>query len=140
MRRLAVLLLPLVPLFAFVTPARAADVTVTLEAEIADVVPFSVSVNCDLEVDSGSDGIDVLNEAVDELCIESYDSVDFGGSLGEFVTCINRLCGQAVCVDGCQGGTFWAIYVNGTSSSVGVSNMSFTTDATLGFNYETWGA
>lgn len=121
-------------------PAAAIDdVTVTLEVAVLETVPFTVPTRCDLEVPSGSDGIDVLEEALDEYCIVSYDTVDFGGELGEFVTCINELCGQSICVDGCTAGSFWALLVDGMAAEVGVSNMSFTDGAVLGFDYDTWG-
>lgn len=137
-RALALLLTTVTAVLGTASPAHADDVTVTLSATVADTVPWSVIPLCNLDVPSGSDGIVVLEEGVAEHCIASYDMVDFGGSLGEFVTCINELCGGCI-DDDCTMGTFWAIYIDGTASSVGVSNMNFTDDAELAFNYETWG-
>lgn len=136
MRKLIVLALPAVATLGLVTPASAADVTVHLDVTVAEAVPFTLPTgDCDVSVPAGSNGLAVLDAAVESGCIESYATEEFP-PYGAYVSCVNQVCG-----DGTSGLflTYWLVYVDGVCASEGISSLTFPGDGdTLGLNYETW--
>jgi hypothetical protein len=140
MRKPVLLLFPLVFLTLAATPhAGATDTTVRLVVDLAGADEVA---DCDVDVPSGASGIDVLDQAVDDECIESYHPEDFG--FGEYVACINEICEQPSAYPVDQPSPFpvvsWLIYLEGGGfAEVGVSELSFPTDGdTLRFSYEAW--
>lgn len=141
MRKLALLVLTLgITFVATARPASATTTTVHLDVDLGAAVPV---VDCDVVVDIGSNGLDVLDQAVADGCIVDYDTVTFTG-FGEKVTCIkpNATVGN-ICEtsDDTLNALTWLVYVDGQQSDLGVSALSFPTHGTtLGFSYEAWAA
>ena len=133
MRKLALLVLTVcINLVVVARPAAADTVTVHLDVDLATAVPVA---DCDVVVTTGANGIDVLDQAVSDGCIDSYDSRPFA-EFGEQVTCINGICQTP---DETLNALTWIIYVDGAQSDLGVSSLSFPTHGTtLGFSYEAW--
>ncbi len=133
MRKLALLVLAAsINLVVVARPAAATTTTVHLDVDVATAVPMA---DCDVVVPVGSDGIDVLQQAVTDGCIDSYDTVTFSG-FGEKVTCIDDVCETP---DETLNALTWIVYVDGAQSDLGVSSLSFPTHGTtLGFSYEAW--
>lgn len=139
MRKLALLVLAVSSTVLLAArPAAAAAVTVHLDVDLATAVPLA---DCDVVVDAGSNGIDVLDQAVADGCIAGYDTVTFAG-FGEKVTCIevSTTVGN-VCEtpDETLNALTWIVYTDGEQSDLGISSLSFPTHGTtLGFSYEAW--
>lgn len=132
MRKLLLLALPALATVAVAAPARASTTTVHLDVDVATAAPLA---DCDVTVPSGSNGLAVLDAAVSIGCIDSYRT-ETHAQFGEFVTCINDLCGAP---DAALNLTYWAIYVDGSYASKGVTSLSLPSDGTaLAFSYETW--
>lgn len=133
MRVLALLALTLVTTLGFVPVSGAASpIDVHLDVDLVGTVQHA---DCDLTVADGADGTDLLDEAVDDGCIDSYQTRDFGPPLGKQVTCIDGICQTP---DETLNIVYWAIYVNCEYSPVGVSNMSLSDGDVVEFSYETW--
>lgn len=134
MRRLVLLTISGLAVFGLTTPSAATNVTVHLDVDLVTVGPLA---DCDVSVPTGSDGFDVLDEAIDIDCIDDYDTdPDFP----DYVTCItvmdNDICETP---DETLNAVTWIIYVDGELSDVGARDLSFPTDGdTLEFSYEPW--
>lgn len=140
MRKLALLVLAVCINLVAARPASATTTTVHLDIDLATSVPVA---DCDVVVDIGSNGLDVLDQAITDGCIVDYDTVTFTG-FGEKVTCIepNTTAGN-ICETPNEtlNALTWLIYVDGEQSDLGVSSLSFPTHGTtLGFSYEAWPA
>lgn len=106
--------------------AAAADlVNVTLEVDAFGAEQKT----CDVVVPAGSNGGDVLDQAVEDGCILRWTSQEYPG-FGRYVDCIDLLCGAVV--------TYWAYYYNGAYSRVGIDSTSVQDGDVLRFNYEQW--
>lgn len=134
MRKLALFVLTVSIAFAVAArPAAAGTTTVHLDVDLATAVPLA---DCDVVVPVGANGIAVLDQAVADGCIDSYDTVTFAG-FGEKVTCIDDVCETP---EETLNALTWIVYTDGEQSDLGVSSMSFPTHgSTLGFSYEAWG-
>lgn len=139
MRKLAILVIALLPAAAFATPAKATDTVVHLDVDLLTVEEHA---DCDVTVPVGSNGLDVLNEAINDGCIDTYVAEDFG--FGEYVACIDDICEQPSAYPVDEPSPFpvvsWLIYLDdGGFAEVGVSELSFPTDGdTLSLSYEPW--
>lgn len=141
MRKVTFLVLPLLAALGFTAPAHATDTSVHLDVDV-DLFTVEEHADCDVTVPAESDGLDVLDEAVDQGCIDSYVPEDFG--FGKYIACIDDICEQpsAYAID--QPSPFpvvsWLIYLeDGSFAEVGVSELAFPTDGdTLSFSYEPW--
>lgn len=112
-------------------PAQGSTANVHLDVDLVGAVAIA---DCDLTVPDGSNGIALLDEALDTGCIDSYETRDFG-ALGDQVTCINDICQTP---DETLNILFWGLYVNCSFSPVGVSFLSLSDGDVVEFSYETW--
>jgi hypothetical protein len=113
-------------------PAQATNITVNFGLSAARHAPTGVA--CPVSVPAGSDGVVVLEAAKTKHCIESYETVTHP-TLGRYVQCIDRVCGapgEALFL------TYWAFYVNGQYSDVGVDLYQAAAGDEVVFAYETW--
>jgi hypothetical protein len=111
-------------------PAHAADVTVHFGLSAGTYAPTGAA--CTLTVPAGASGLQVLDAAVANLCINSYDTVTF--DFGTFVSCIDEVCGQTTPA----AGTYWNMYENGVSTWYGVDGFSADAGDELSFAYTAW--
>ncbi|HLG01591.1 MAG TPA: hypothetical protein VI916_14070 [Acidimicrobiia bacterium] len=131
MRKFILWVVPLVSIAAVAWPAQAVDVTVHLDVDVVTAAPLA---DCDVSVPSGSSGLAVLDAAVANGCIESYETQTFG--FGKLVTCINDLCQTP---DETLNAVNWTVFVDGHVAGEGVSDLRFPADGTtLGFSYGPW--
>lgn len=133
MRKLAlVLLVVCITTVAPARPASASTATVHLDVDAATAVPLA---DCDVTVPVDANGIAVLDQALADGCIDSYESVTFAG-IGEKVICINDICETPAET---LNALTWIIYVDGSPSDLGVSDLRFPQHgSTLEFSYEPW--
>lgn len=115
---------------AVATPAHAANVTVSLALSAGRHAPTGAA--CTLSVPAGADGVAVLDAAVAQGCLLSYDTVTYPG-FGTFVTCLNEVCGHAGTG---TVGTYWNMYENGASTWYGVDGFVADAGDELGFAYQ----
>jgi hypothetical protein len=116
-------LLALVP-FAHATTNVSVTLDVGIEASIAPQVH-----QCTVSVPLGANGTVVLDAAIAAKCISSYHLQHY--SFGDFVDCIDGVCGQDAIVEG----TFWAMFLNGACTSYGVTDYSAADGDVLSFEY-----
>jgi hypothetical protein len=128
--RIHALVLAAVALAATAVPAHASDVTVSLAVSAGRYAPTGAA--CALSVPAGATGVDVLDAAVAQHCVTSYDTVTYPG-FGTFLTCLDEVCGN-----GGTGtvGTYWNMYENGASTAYGVDGFSAADGDELGFAYQ----
>jgi len=127
MRRMILFLLPLAVWSVGALPAQASTTAVDFSVDLAGAAPIA---DCTVTVSTGANGLAVLDAAVADGCIDSYDTATFPG-FGEYVTCINDICEAVV--------TFWALYVDDEFATKGVSSLSFPSDGSaMGLSYEQW--
>lgn len=112
-------------------PAHASDVVVTFGVSAGTYAPTGAA--CPLTVPLGANGIAVLNAAVANGCITSYQAQSF--DFGTFVSCIDEVCGQTVAG---TAGTYWNMYENGVSTFYGVDGFSADNGDELSFAYTAW--
>ena len=117
---------------AAAAPAHAANVTVTLSVSAARYARTGAA--CTLSVPAGANGIAVLDAAVAQGCLVSYDTVTYPG-FGTFVTCLDQVCGNATAG---SVGTYWNMYENGVSTGYGVDAFSAASGDDLGFAYKVY--
>jgi opacity protein-like surface antigen len=123
---------------AAATPAQAANVGVTLDVSLGnDLADYK---DCAVSVPANSDGFDVLDRAVAQGCISSYDAVDYG-SFGRYLTCIDEICGQdaptwALPVPVAYVGTTWSFTLNDQYASVGLDSYVARAGDELGLTFE----
>lgn len=86
--------------------------------------------DCAVSVPEGSSGIAVLSAAVSSGCISSYVAVET--SFGNYISCIDGLCEQAV--------LYWAMRENCQFTDYGVDDFHADEGDELSFTYETWAA
>jgi hypothetical protein len=132
MRSIKVVLLCGALALGVATPARAASVSVSFGVSLVGYAPTGAA--CPLTVPAGSDGVAVLDAAVDAGCITSYRSHS-SPPFGEFVDCIDEVCGapaEAMFL------TYWKYWLNGAPASSGVSFYSAEAGDELVFSYSTW--
>jgi len=132
MRKLAVLAAVALATLGIAHPARA---TTTVHLTVDLGAPGGVEeAECEVTVASNANGIDVLEAAIDDDCIDTYDTEPF--SEGEYVSCINDICEQPEDFPVVS----WLIYLeDGSFAPFGVEELSFPTDGdTLSFAYEAW--
>lgn len=86
-----------------VTPAHASNVNVKFGVSAGYWAPTGAA--CTVSVPAGANGLAVLDAAVADGCILSYDTQSFGGQ--PYVSCINEICQIA---DGLV--SFWAMFEN----------------------------
>lgn len=126
MRR-SILWFLLVGLFALSVPAQAAPTTVTLKVSLGKPSPASITrAECTVNVETGADGIAVLEAAVAKRCILSYQLQTFGN--GHFVSCIDQVCGVVA--------TYWAMRENSSYTDYGVDGFAAASGDVLWFAYE----
>lgn len=152
---LAVLALALVA--ATPLPVHATtDITVTLSVNATVTLPFNeptYATSCTVIVPSGSSAADVLDQAVADGCIEAWDSIDYGGSLGRYLTGITAptltdstdarnadtirfVCGAfGLNPGGALLYSFWGFAVDGDAPSVGIDNRAVTDGEDVQFHY-----
>ncbi len=131
------LLTPTAPATSLETLATA-QVTLIVSGE--QVFPFDVlhdasatSASCVVTVDTGTNGGDILDQAVDHDCIESWDYDVFGDD-GRFVSAIDGLRGHCpawplLC-------SFWRFDINGSPSDTGIDFYSATEGDQIEFHYD----
>lgn len=113
-------------------PARAANVTVTLEVGAGHIAaPRPVS--CAVVVPAGSDGAAVLSKAKSDGCIIEYTLVN-RPPYGRFVLSIDHVRGAAEVLDA----TYWSMTLNGAYTSFGIDGYQAANGHRLGFTYTTW--
>lgn len=130
MRTLVLVTLSLVATLGFALVSTAAS-TIDVHLDV-DLIGAGEHADCDLTVVDGATGIDLLDEAVSDGCIDSYRTRDF--NFGEMVTCVDDICQTP---DSTFNALFWAVYVNCGYAS-GVSSMSLSDGDVVEFSYETW--
>ena len=86
---------------------------------------------CDVTVAAGADVGDLLDAAVAQGCISSWEHSEFAG-FGRYVTCIDGIC-EAVL-------TFWAFRVDGQFWDAGIDDTTVEAGSTYQFTYEEWPA
>lgn len=112
---------------ALAAPAHATGgVTVRFDATILDAAPLA---GCDVTVAAGSNVGDVLDQAVADGCISSWESKSFPG-FGRYVTCIESVCEQVP--------TYWAFYVDGAYATEGIDSTIVAEGASYSFDYTQW--
>lgn len=90
------------------------DVTIDLAVRVGILLSKQRS----LAVREGGNGWDILNRAVQEGFIHSYET--YFTPRGYQVRCIDDICGQTVAVCGFQGYLGWGFYENGASAPSGL--------------------
>jgi hypothetical protein len=115
---------------ALATPAHAASVPVSLALSAGTHAPTGAA--CALSVPAGANGLAVLDAAVAQGCLVSYDTVTYPG-FGTFVTCLDEVCGNAGTG---TVGTYWNMYENGASTWYGVDGFVADAGDELGFAYQ----
>lgn len=116
----------LAPLLLLVPLAHAADaLLVTL-----DVDAYGLDYKrCDVAVPEGANARDVLDAAVGQGCLLRWTHQEYPG-YGAYVDCIDLVCGTPA--------TFWAFYVNGAFSSLGIEAYRVGDGDVLGFDHQPW--
>lgn len=118
-------------LAAAAVPAQADHtVTVTFALSAGRYAPTGAA--CPVVVDSGANGIAVLEAARARACIVSYATVTYP-DFGTFVTCIDEVCGNGTAG---VAGTYWNMYENGVSTAYGVDGFTAGPGDELGFAYK----
>ena len=94
-------------------PAQASVVTVTVEVSHIVHRP-GTDLACEVAVPEGSNGIAVLDAAVQAGCITSYETAEFEG-FGRYITCVDGLCQVA-------GGlvAYWALFFDDEFAQTGI--------------------
>ncbi len=113
-------------------PAHAATVPVTFGISVGTHAPTSAL--CELSVAAGTDGLVVLEAAVDAGCIQSYHAQG-PTEFGYYVDCINEVCADSVSTLYL---TYWGMFENGKATSYGVSGFRAAAGDELTFAYTTW--
>lgn len=133
MRKIFVSVVAALALFGVSVPSAPAAGTTVVHLDV-DLAGAIEEADCDVTVPEGSDGLDVLDQAKLDGCINSYTTQDFG--FGEYVDCINDICEQPSALPT----VVWLIYLeDGSFADVGVSDLSFPDDGdVLAFSYEAW--
>jgi len=122
-------MLLLAALLALAPAAHATtNVNVTLDVGVAASVAPQAH-QCTVSVPVGSNGTTVLDAAVAAQCISSYHVQHY--SFGDFVDCIDGVCGQDAVVEG----TFWAMFLDGACTAYGVTDYSAADGDVLSFEY-----
>ena len=132
------------------------DVTVTLTVKATITAPFNeptFTTHCSVTVPAGSSAADVLDQAVMDGCVADWDAIDYGGSLGRYLTGITKtsssdstdarnadtirfVCGAlATHPGGALLYSFWGFAVDGNAPSVGVDNYAVTSGEDVQFHY-----
>lgn len=120
------LLLAIVALTSFLPNAQAAtDVTVTLEVDLLGAGYKT----CEILVPQGADGGDVLDAGVAQGCLLAWGYAPSAG-YGRYVTQIDHVPGLVA--------TYWAFYLNGAYSDVGIDAYEAAQGDVVRFNYEQW--
>ena len=132
MRSIKLVLLASVAALAVGVPAQAADVTVNFGLSAGTYLPTGAL--CPVSVPAGSDGVAVLDAAVDAGCIVSYQTESFG--FGDFVSCINEICGLFQETPAASVGTYWGFYVDGEAALYGVNDYVSANGSEVVFTYE----
>lgn len=113
-------------------PAQAANVTVEFGLAAGTHAPTGAL--CPVSVPAGADGVAVLDAAVEEGCIVSYDTVT-DPTFGAYVTCIDEVCqapAEAMTI------TYWKLFIDGAAATQGVSFYEAGAGDELVFSYTTW--
>lgn len=105
--------------------AQASTVTVTLDLDVSGADYKT----CDVRVPAGANGGEVLDAAVEQGCILLWTADEFPG-YGRYVVCIDALCGAVA--------TYWAFYLDGAYSDVGIDAYAAVEGDVLGFDYQQW--
>ena len=109
-------------------PARAANVTVTLDVSFAEPLAHLEWARCDVSVAEGANGKTVLTKAVDAGCIGSWSGQDT--QFGTYVVCIDEICGNDA--------LYWRMTVGGDLTDYGVDDFDAGQGDVLGFSYAQW--
>lgn len=135
MRRLALLLVPTLAVFGTTMPAAATPVVVHLDVDLALAAPLA---DCDVSVPAGSNGLAVLDAAVDVGCIDGYTLKP--GQFAPYVQCIEKTVDLCETPDETLNAVTWIIYVDGslTPANFGVSELFFPPHHSLELSYEPW--
>lgn len=132
MKLFALLAILAVAPLALAAPANAAEETVVATLVVDLVHPtLPDQRSCDVVVPAGSNVGDLLDAAVDQGCLSSWESSSFPG-FGRYVTCIDGICEQVV--------TFWAFRVDGAFSNSGIDATPVLAGSSYQFTYEQWPA
>lgn len=138
-KRFASLLVASLLALALMAPAHAANVTVTLRIAVDHYYnPTNV---CTLSVPANSDGVVLLDLAVFNGCIQSYQKTYYPQFGGYFIDCINGICNSSA-----PPFEFWAmrenLYLAGSPSQIcasteyGVSGYRAAAGEELSFTFE----
>lgn len=110
------------------TAAEGDTVNVTLQVTLGNHL-LPAYAECGVGVAVGSNAGDVLDAAVDEGCIDSWEYEEFGG-FGRYVTCIDGICAPF--------GTFWALFVDETVAASGIDSTIVEEGQTIEFVLSDW--
>jgi hypothetical protein len=111
-----------------VTPARAANVTVTLQIDLGYAPAAAEYAACTVSVPDQAPGLVVLDAAKAKGCISGYETVVFSGK--HYISCIDDICQVA---DGLA--TYWRMTVNDAYVCFGADDFRSTNGKKLGFAY-----
>lgn len=134
MKSIALITTLLLALAASPTIAGSASTTVTLEISLADPSAPSVK-TCDVAIATPTTGAAVLDAAVAQGCISSWEAQEYPG-YGRYVTCIDGVCAVL--------GTYWGYLINDETACGGVDNTPYQACAELQngdrieFSYQQW--
>lgn len=113
-------------------PASAANVTVGFGLSAGAYAPTEVA--CQLSVPANANGIAVLDAAVAQNCIVSYETKTFAG-FGSFVSCVDEVCGDEATGFGL---TYWKYYKNGVPATSGIDNFRAAAGSSIVLSFTTW--
>lgn len=131
-------------------------VTVTLSVDASLTAPFTeptFTVSCSVTVAAGSKAAAVLDQAKADGCIGNWTSIDYGGSLGRYLTGITAA-GSSDSTDARNAATiryfcgalashpggallysFWGFAVGGNAPDVGIDSYTIADGDTVAFHY-----